>query len=114
MKDGIQVPFLVTPGSIDTPIVGFYVIEELCRNAIADSERSPDFVLMMCKSLRNVSENKSAALVDLIYQCATEESEFSEKSSKHAAIISKSKTVDVACKADIGHRDGNLPMVFEQ
>ena len=67
----------------------------------------------MSNNLRNVSENKSAALVDLIYQCTIEESKFSVKSSKHAAIIPKNKTVNVACRADMGHRDRNLPMMFE-
>ena len=112
VKDSIQVPFLVTPENIDTPIVGFNVIEELCRNATVDSECSPDFVKAMCNSLQNISENKSAALVDLIYQCTIEESKFSVKSSKHATIIPKNKTVNVTCRADIGHRDRNLPMMF--
>ena len=67
----------------------------------------------MSNSLRNVSESKSAALVDLIYQCTIEESKFSVKSSKHAALIPKNKTVNVACRADIEHRDRNLPMMFE-
>ena len=52
-KDTVLVPFLVTPENIDTPIVGFNVIEELCRNATADSECSPDFVKAICNSLRN-------------------------------------------------------------
>lgn len=112
-SDSIQVPFLVTPENIDTPIVGFNVIEELCRNATTDSECSPDFVKAMCHSLQNISENKSAALVDLIYQCTIEESKFSVKSSKHAVFIPKNKTVNVACRANLGHRDRNLPMMFE-
>ena len=106
-------PFLVTPENIDTPIVGFNVIEELCRHATADSECSPDFINVICHSLRNESEQKSAALVGLIYQCTIEESKFSVKSSKHATIIPKNKTINVACRADIGHRNCNLPMMFE-
>ena len=60
MKDSIQVPFLVTLENIDTPIVGFNVIEELCRKATADSECSPEFVKAMCNSLRNVREQISS------------------------------------------------------
>eukprot|EP00794_Sanderia_malayensis_P001055 gene1055-390_t len=60
-----------------------------------------------------MSENRSAALVDLIYQCTIEESKLSVKLSEHATIIPKNKTVHVACRANIAHRDTNLPMMFE-
>ncbi len=52
-------------------------------------------------------------MIDLIYQCTIEESKFSVKSSKHITIIPKNKTINATCRADIGRRDRNLPMIFE-
>ena len=59
----IKVPFLVTAESIDMPIIGFNVIEQIVSN---DSTDNPDIEICFSKVSVNAKPNNAKALVSLI------------------------------------------------
>ena len=84
----IKVPFLVTVESIDMPVIGFNVIEQIVSN---DSTDNPDFENCFRKMFVNTKSKNAEALVSLIRTIATEGKLGSVETSKRDFVIPKTK-----------------------
>ena len=106
----IKVPFLVTAESIDMPIIGINVIEQIVCN---DSADNPDSESCFSKVFVNTKSKNAEALVSLIRTIATEDKLGSVKSSKRDFVIPKNKTVEVPCRANLSLNEKWTPVIFE-
>ena len=110
----VHVPFLITLGRLEMPILGYNVIEELVRMDRWEGEFSLGSSVL--KSLKagfvNSDESQLEALINLIkasgkdYLCAL-------RTSKKATIIPRGQTTKVPCRANTGPVTSNTPVLFE-
>ena len=109
----LQVPFLVAKGSLDMPIVGFTVIEEITKQPVdcASAGVGESVVDALSSSLTGVEKEKVEALVNLIETESAQEL-CSIKSRKQDTLIPKGQSVIVSCRAAIGPV-GKVPVLFE-
>ena len=80
----IKVPFLVAAESIDMPITGFNVIEQIVSNDCTDNQ---DFESCFSKIFVNAKHKNAKALVSLIGTITTEDKLGSVKTSKRDFVI---------------------------
>ena len=112
-QSSLQVPFLVAKDSLDMPVVGFNVIEEITKQPV---DRAPagvgeSVVDALSSSLTGVEKEKVEALVNVIRTEFAQEL-CSIKSRKQDALIPKGQSVIVSCRAAIGPV-GKVPVLFE-
>ena len=109
----LQVPFLVAKDSLDMPIVGFNVIEEITKQPVdcASAGVGESVADALSSSLTCVENEKVEALVNLIKTESAQEL-CSIKSRKQEKLIPKGQSVIVSCRAAIGPV-GNVPVLFE-
>ena len=109
----LQVPFLVAKDSLDMPIVGFNVIEEITKQPVdcASAGVGESVVDALSSSLTCVENEKVEALVNLIKTESAQEL-CSIKSRKQEKLIPKGQSVIVSCRAAIGPV-GKVPVLFE-
>ena len=105
----IKVPFLVTAESIDMPIIGFDVIEQIISN---DSTDNPDFESCFSKMFVNAEPKNTEALISLIRTIITDKLG-SVKTSKRDFVIPKNKTVEVPCRTNLNLNEKWTPVIFE-
>ena len=74
-QHSLQVPFLVAKDSLDMPIVGFKVKEEITKQPVdcASAGMGESVVDALCSSLTSVEKEKVEALVNLIKTESTQE-----------------------------------------
>ena len=106
----IKVTFLVTAASIDMPVIGFNVIEEIVSN---DSTDNTDFESCFSKMFVNAKPKNAEALISLIRTITTENKLGSVKTSKTDFVIPKNKTVEVPCRANLSLNEKWTPVIFE-
>ena len=103
----IKVPFLVTKGSLEHPIIGFNVIELIVKS-------SNNTTLDDCISKSFSFLKDTHALVDLIHAIDEESSEVcSVKSLKKSVHIPRKQTVVVPSRANTGPVRRNTPTLFQ-
>ena len=109
----LQVPLLVAKDSLDMPIVGFNVIEEITKQPVdcASAGVGESVVDALSSSLTGVEKEKVEALVNLIKTESAQEL-CSIKSRKQEKLIPKGQSVIVSCRAAIGPV-GKVPVLFE-
>ena len=112
-QHSLQVPFLVAKDSIDMPIVGFNVIEEITKQSVgcAPAGVGESVVDALSSSLTGVEKEKVEALVDLI-KTESAEDWCSIKFRKQDTLIPQGQSVLVSCRAAIGPV-GKIPVLFE-
>ena len=103
--DEITVPFLVTNEKIDSPILGYNVIEELVKH-------DDNSVEAIYSSFPGNGKDKLDALVNFI-QSSNSESICGIRTGKKDMIIPKNKTVYVTCRANTGPVEQTTPVLFE-
>ena len=70
-NETIKVPFLVTAETIDKPIIGYNVIEEIISGSSNDSDGKKTVLSSIQKSFINMPEHKASALIHLVYNSNT-------------------------------------------
>ena len=112
-RNDIKVPFLFAKDSLDTPIVGFNVIEEITRNSVGSASAGAEGLVvdLLNSSLADVERGKVEALVQLI---KTENSTMltAVKSRKQDTVIPQVQSVVDSCCATVGPT-GKIPVFFE-
>ena len=109
----VKVPFLIAKDSLDMPIVGFNVIEEITKLFESSSSAGVDGLLvdMLTSSLTGVERGKVEALVQFISSEPAKELA-TVKSRKQDTVIPRGQSVIVSCRASIGPV-GKIPVLFE-
>ena len=109
----IKGPFLVAKDSLEMPIVGFNVIEEITRQSVGGVSGSGDesVVDVLTASLTGVERGKVEVLSNFIKkETATVLS--TVKSRKQDTVIPQGQSVLVSCRAAVGPV-GSIPVSFE-
>ena len=109
----IQVPFLVTAETIERPIIGYNVIEEIICGNIEDSVGKESVLSSIQRSFTNMSDHKASALIHLVYNSQTQNEVCDVKTTKKDFVIQKNTTIDVSCRANTSYLERHTPMIFE-
>lgn len=109
----VKVPFLIAKDSLDMPIVGFNVIEEITKLFESSSSAGVDGLLVdvLTSSLTGVERGKVEALVQFISSEPAKELA-TVKSRKQDTVIPRGQSVIVSCRASVGPV-GKIPVLFE-
>ena len=104
----IMVPMLVTHETLDYPIVGYNVIEELVKK-----DEVPDQIVMeWAASFPDVNCEKIQSLVSLIQAPSPEHLCF-VKTIKQDVVVPRKTTVSIKCRANTGPVEKRIPVLFE-
>ena len=108
------VPFLVTPETLDYPIVGYNVIQEIIdRDSEESSVNSSNIVdCLKASFVSEVKTDKVNMLANLI-KCSKSAEFCQVKTVKKNVIIPKKSAVKVTCKANTGTQPAKIPVLFE-
>ena len=109
----IKVPFLVAKDTLDMPIVGFNVIEEITKQSEGDVPARADgsMVDVLSSSFNGVEREKVEALVQLIKSEPAKELS-TVKTRKQDTVIPRGQSVIVSCRAAVGPVS-KIPVLFE-
>ena len=113
-KHGMAVPFLISTDSLDHPIVGYNVIEELVKGSGSPTLDSQEETLVsaLCSSFPNAKQENVEALITLI-RTTTPSELCSVKVTKRDVVVPKNETVVVTCSANVGPTESRFPVLFE-
>ena len=107
----IDLPMLVTESTLDHPIIGYNVLEQLVSKCDTNSE-TEEIISLLSDSLPDVVVGNLNSLVDSIrsesdpYLCSV-------KMGKRDVIIPAGETKKVACRINTGFVDRGTPVIFE-
>ena len=109
----VKVPFLVAKDSLDMPIDGFNVIEEITKYFEGDASAGVhgSLVDVLTSSLTGADREKVEALVQLIKSEPVKELA-TVKSRKQDIVIPRGQSVVVSCRAAVGPFS-KIPVLFE-
>ena len=110
----IQVPFLVTAETIEKPIIGYNVIEEIISCSSNDSDEKKTVLSSIQESFTNMPEHKASALIHLVYNSQTQNEVCDVKTTKRDLVIQKNTIVYVSCRANTGYLERHTPMILSQ
>ena len=109
----VKVPFLVAKDSLDMPIVGFNVIEEITKYFKGDASAGVhgSLVNVLTSSLTGADQEKIEALAQLIKSEPVKELA-TVKSRKQDTVVPKGQSVVVSCRVAVGPVS-KIPVLFE-
>ena len=109
----VKVPFLIAKDSLDMPVVGFNVIEEITKLFESGSSARVNglSVDVLTSSLSGVERGKVEALVQFITSEPAKELA-TVKSRKQDSVIPRGQSVIVSCRAAVGPVS-KIPVLFE-
>ena len=109
----VDVPFLVAKDSLDMPIVGFNVIEEITKYFEGDASARVhgSLVDVLTSSLTVADRKKVEALVQLIKSEPVTELAV-VKLRKQDTVIPRGQSIVVSCRATVGPVN-KIPVLFE-
>ena len=107
-KVELAVPFLVTDQSLDTPIIGFNVIEEIVKTSSEDAVLHQENT----SSFTKLNGKNASALVNFIQSC-NQSDLCLIKTMKHDTIIPPRQSQSVTCRANTGPVERTTPVLFE-
>ena len=110
-EPSVLVPFLITDDSLEYPILGYNVIEELMK-PIYTSDKQSKHISAVQASFRDVKKEVLHELINLM-QAAKEDNLCTIKSPKRDITISANRTVQVSCRANTGPVGETTPVLFE-
>lgn len=111
----VQVPFLVSSVPMDSPLIGFNVIEQLVLGTNENVNLIPTIVSLF-RSAMNLQEDKATALVNFIQTKLTRDRSVSQgvlKVGLHGVIIPAGQVRHVKCKIPSTLNISNPLMLFE-
>ena len=107
-KEELAVPFLVTDQALDTPIIGFNVIEEIVKTSSEDAMLHQEIT----SSFTELNGKNASALVNFI-QSRNQRDLCLIKTMKHDTIIPPKQSQSVTCRANTGPVERTTPVLFE-
>ncbi len=113
-QKNITVPFLVSKGPIDCPIIGFNVIRE--RNCTEDGhiEASESVLQQIETSFPNLrGGQKSEVFVNLIKECIEDDCICTVKTIKRDITVPKQSTISVPCRGNSSFLPKSMLAMFE-
>ena len=115
-KKEILVPFLVTTGSLDQPIIGYNVIEEIVKKSSDQGTprtepEDENLLTAMNAAFCKVSASGTEALLHFIQNTGSDRLG-TVKSGKKTSTIPAGKTVNISCRVKTGPIDHKLPVLF--
>ena len=94
----VRVPFLVTIGKINVPIIGFNVICELTRNKNGTIEAdNRELLTGIERTFPVLKDGKGQAFINIIKECTEEDYVCTVKTNKKDIIIPRKSSVSVPC-----------------
>ena len=110
--ESMMVPFLVSSGDMDSPLIGYNVIEEIVKvNSSVNSKHS--FLQSLSNSFTNTNTEKAEALVNLIHSIEETSELCSIKTGKRNIVIPKDSSKVIVCRMNGGPFDQSQPVMFE-
>lgn len=106
----LTVPFLIARDELETPIIGYNVIEEVVKDGETKGGRS--IVDIMNVALKEAALEKVTAFFDLV-QTASVEDVSMLKSGKHNLTVPCGQAVTVMCRINCGPLEKKTPVLFE-
>ena len=106
----LEVPMLVTEFSLDQPIIGYNVIEEMVKSNNAPDEQN--FILLLSASFPGSSSSNLNALVNFIRAKSVDEI-CVVKNGKRNINVPSGHTVIVPCGINTRLIDEKTPVMFE-
>ena len=110
----VHVPFLITVGRLEMPILGYNVIEELVKMTSPEGETPTGSCIL--NSLKagfvDSGESQLEALISLI-QTPDDDFLCNVRTSKRDTVIPCGQAVKVSCRANTGPVVSNMPVLFE-
>ena len=105
----IDVPFLVIPGELDHPLLGFNVIKAL----VLDDHCDPTLLVQLFKS--SFASNKEADVECLVKLIQRDDcGDVLVRGKKSSLLVKAGQCLNLPCKADMGMLKNKTPMVFQQ
>ena len=113
-KHGMSVPFLVSKDTVDHPIVGYNVVEEIVKHPVSGSSNNHEQTLVnaLSTSLPNAKQENVKALIGLIRTNISNEL-CRVKVTKKDVVVPKNETIIVSCSVSTGPTESRLPVLFE-
>ena len=109
-RQSVEVPFLVTTVLLESPIIGYNVLETLVMsNAASHTDLLSGLVYMF----GTLSEEKADALLNLI-ESDKEVILSAVKSGKKDILVKSRETVNIPCRINTGYMERNTPVLFEK
>lgn len=94
----VVVPFLVSKESLDFPIIGYNVIDEITKGYTNESDNHEDLTCPLMSSLKGTSSSKISSLINFL-QASNEPELCLLKTSKQNVVIPKTSSLLVSCRA---------------
>ena len=110
LTNALKVPMLVTEFSLDQPIIGYNVIEEMVKNNNAPDEQN--LLLLLSASFPGTSSSNLNAFVNFIQTKSVDEI-CVVKNGKRNINGPSGHTVKVPCRVNTGLIDEKTPVMFE-
>eukprot|EP00795_Rhopilema_esculentum_P009654 gene9654-17415_t len=110
--NGGRLPRRGGPETIERPIIGYNVIEEIICGNIEDSVGKEAVLSSIQRSFTNMSDHKASALIHLVYNSQTQNEFCDVKTTKKDFVIQKNTTIDVSCRANTSYLERHTPMIF--
>ena len=113
-KHGMSVPFLVSKHTLDHPIVGYNVIEEIVKNPVSDSPNNHEETLVnaLSTSLPNAKQENVKTFIGLIGTNISSEL-CRVKVTKKDAVVPKNETMVLSYSVTTGPTESRLLVLFE-
>ena len=109
----VCVPMLVARDSLEHPIIGYNVIEEVIKDQDDITSDTEHTLAFMTSSFPTVKQENISALVQFI-KSTTDSDICSVRTTKHDVVIPSGETVNIACRANTrSSRSGKRPVLFE-
>ena len=110
LTNALEVPMLVTEFSLDQPIIGYNVIEEMVKNNNAPDEQN--LLLLLSASFPGTSSSNLNAFVNFIQTKSVDEI-CVVKNGKRNINVPSGHTVKVPCRVNTGLIDEKTPVMFD-
>ena len=110
LNNALEVPMLVTEFSLDQPIIGYNVIEEMVKNNNALDEQN--LLLLLSESFPGTSSSNLNAFVNFIQIKSVDEICVVKNGNRNINVPS-GHTVEVPCRVNTGLIDEKTPVMFE-
>ena len=110
LTNALEVPMLVTEFSLDQPMIGYNVIEEMVKNNNAPDEQN--LLLLLSASFPGTSSSNLNAFVNFIQTEPVDEI-CVVKNGKRNINVPSGHTVKVPCGVNTGLIDEKTPVMFE-
>ena len=104
----IEVPILVTTVALDSPIIGYNVLETL---VMSNAASRTDLLSDLMHTFGTLSEERVDALINLI-ESGKEDILSTVKSGKKDVLVKSRETMNIPCRINTGYMERNTPVLF--